>query len=310
MSYTTKPFNDLSLIDDFLSNAISSNDNLNKDFYKTLIPALLQRDINLDHIHIRNQLSIQGLLPHLRGIRLDVEIADNPELGFIENVFDIEPHTGNDSHFPRQNRYYQAKIDSKLMKSGEVDFSKLPNLFVMMITNFDIFHEGYMLYTFRNQCAELPSLPYDDGLVFMYFNTKGTKGGSQALKNVLTYYQDSRETNAVDDTTRKLHSYVAQAKNPELEGFYMTLGEKLDRENARLIKETTEKVTAEVTEKVTNEVTEKVTEKVNHQAIDNLLKSLLSAENTSRSSVISILDGTFPAYKSYFMPLIDKYWKA
>lgn len=284
MSYTTKPFHELSLIDDFLSNAISSDQNINTDFYKTLIPALLQRDIDLSHIHIRNQFAIQGTLPYLRGIRLDVEIGDNPELGVLKNVFDLEPHTQNDSHFPRQNRFYQAKIDSKLMRSGENDFSKLPNLFVMMITDFDIFHEDYMVYTFKNQCVELPSLSYDDGLMFMYFYTKGTKGGSQALKNVLTYYQDSTENNAVDDITRKLHTYVSKVKNPELEDYYMTLGERLDRDNARLIKETTEK------------------------DMYTLLRSL-HEEGYSSKAALSLMKKTYPDYEKQYTAYINEHWK-
>ncbi|MCQ2550387.1 MAG: hypothetical protein MJ134_10165 [Lachnospiraceae bacterium] len=292
MSYTTKPFQELSLIDDFLSNAISSNKDVNEDFYKTLIPALLQRDINLEKIHIRNQYAIQGNTPYYRGIRLDVEISDNPELEFIKNVFDIEPHTRNDSHFPRQNRYYQAKIDSKLMKAGEDDFSKLPNLFVMMITNFDIFHEEYMLYTFRNQCIEVPSVPYDDGLVFMYFNTKGTKGGSQALKNVLTYYQDSQECNAVDDITRKLHTYVSQVKNPELEDYYMTLGQRIDRDNAILIKETTERVTADVTEKNMY-----------------IFLEFLLEENKTKDEALAIMSKKYPQFEDKYTAFINEHWK-
>ena len=30
-----------------------------------------------------------------------------------------------------------------------------------------------MMYTVRNRCEEIPELGYDDGLTFLYFNTKG-----------------------------------------------------------------------------------------------------------------------------------------
>ena len=39
----------------------------------------------------------------------------------------------------------------------------------------------------------MPELKYEDGLKFLYFNTTGTNGGNQALKNLLTYIQESKE---------------------------------------------------------------------------------------------------------------------
>ena len=59
------------------------------------------------------------------------------------------------------------------MKSGETDFEKLPNLYVITITNFDPFGYDYMMYTIKNSCVEEPELEYEDGLRFVYFNTKG-----------------------------------------------------------------------------------------------------------------------------------------
>ena len=73
------------------------------------------------------------------------------------------------------------------MKSGEKDFSALPNLYILTITEEDPFDQHYMIYTVHNQCQEVPELEYNDGLVFYYFNASGTKGGTPAIKAMLNY---------------------------------------------------------------------------------------------------------------------------
>lgn len=138
------------------------------------------------------------------------------------NIYDLEPHLRKETDIPRHNRFYQAKIDSRGLKSGEKDFTKLPNLYVLMILNFDPFGKERMVYTIRNQCEEEPELEYEDGLTFYYFYTGGTYGGNEALKAMLTYMQDSREENATNQATTKLHSYVSRVKIlPEVRNAYM-----------------------------------------------------------------------------------------
>ena len=65
---------------------------------------------------------------------------------------------------PKHNRFYQAKIDSRNLSSGEKDFSNLPNLFVIMITDYDPFGYDYMMYTVHNKCEEILQLEYEDGI--------------------------------------------------------------------------------------------------------------------------------------------------
>lgn len=66
---------------------------------------------------------------------------------------------------------------------------------------------------------------------FIYFNTRGTQGGSTQIKNMLTYIQDSRHENVVDKTTEIVDSLVSRVKNAEeVRGSYMTFGDVIDRE--------------------------------------------------------------------------------
>lgn len=229
MSYTIKPFEDLDIIDDFLMNAVASDAEVGEEFSRTLLTALLQRE--LGKIRVSVQRVIPANIPAQRGIRMDVEVTefdDESEERYIKTIYDIEPNKKKAMNLPKHNRFYQAKIDSRNMKSGETDFLKLPNLFVITITNYDPFGCDYMMYTVENQCKELPELEYEDGLKFIYFNTIGTKGGNSSIKKLLNYIQDSTINNVTDEATQKLHECISKVKVlPEVRSSYMTLEEKI-----------------------------------------------------------------------------------
>ena len=322
MGYTKKTLQELDLIDNFLSNAIASNQEINEQFYQLLLSVLLGK--KLKKIRVLSQQMIPAASPELRGIRMDVEITEYDE-GSVTNVYDLEPHIKDQIHLPRHNRYYQAKIDGRYVKRGLKDFSSIPNLYVITITNYDLFGKDYMMYTVRNKCEEVPELDYDDGLQFIYFYTKGEKGGSQTIKNMLTYIQNSDSKNAVDDATRMIDSYVKKVKNlPEVEAGYMTLGDWIDgikeemaedirkevteEVTERVTEEVTEKVTEEVTERVTEEVTERVTEEVTERTIKSVVEMLQEYCDTKEDIIIKI-QTKFPECAGQAEELVRKYWR-
>lgn len=325
MGYTKRTLQELNLIDDFLSNAVASNEEVNEPFYRLLLSVLLGRE--LKKVRILAQRIIPAATPDLRGIRMDVEITEYDEK-MVTNVYDLEPHLKDGLHLPRHNRYYQAKIDGRYVKRGWKDFSGIPNLYVITITDYDLFGKDYMMYTVRNRCEEIPELEYDDGLQFLYFYTKGKKGGSQAIKNVLTYIQNSDSKNAVDDVTRKMDSYVRKVKSlPEVEEGYMTLGDWIDclkedmeveiREEVtkEVTEKVTERVTEEVTEKVTKEVTEEVTERVTEEvkqdmterAAKAVIETLRELRDT-KENVVARLKTAFPESVVSAEELVERYW--
>ena len=223
---------ELDLIDDFLMNGIANNEKVKEKFFKKLLSVLLEQDIG--KVTVTAQKMIPAIDTDYRGVRLDVEVSEIENENGIErvaNVYDIEPHLRNDTDFPKSNRFRQAKIDSKYMKAGNNEFQNMPGLYVITITNFDIFREDYMLYTFNNSCEEVPDLKYDDGLKFIYFNTKGHKGGSKSIENLLRYIQSSTDNNVVDENTKELSGYVREVKSGEaFKEAFMTIGDHLDRE--------------------------------------------------------------------------------
>ena len=227
MSYIKKPLEELDVIDDFLMNAVATDPEVGEEFCRTILSVLLQKPIG--KIRIVAQRTIPANTPLQRGIRMDVEVEEyigEDEENAEVNIYDIEPHNRDNQFLPKRNRFYQAKIDGRYLKSGDVDFRKLPSLYVITITNYDPFGEGYMMYTIHNRCEEVPELIYDDGLQFIYFNTKGTKGGNAAIYNLLKYIQSSKVDNVSDVATQQLHQYVSRVKvQPETRLEYMRFDE-------------------------------------------------------------------------------------
>ncbi|MCR4792261.1 MAG: hypothetical protein K5871_05895 [Lachnospiraceae bacterium] len=226
-----KNIDDVDLMDDVFMNLVASDPDVGEDFCRILLSVLLQRKIGKVSVHAQRYIHGSGI--GMRGVRLDVEVmeSDPGDDTRAVNVYDIEPHTQNEGHFERSLRFRQAKIDSRYMKTGDKDFSLLPDLYVIFISDFDVFGNDYMLYTIHNKCEEIPDLDYGDGLTFLYFYTKGQKGGSDSIRNMLKYLQNSRNNSAVDDATKEVDRYVTNVRrDPEIRGNYMTLGDRIDWE--------------------------------------------------------------------------------
>ena len=267
MNYTIKPFEELDIIDDFLMNAIAADAEVGERFCRVLLSALLQRKIGKIKVIAQRVLPAQS--PGLRGIRMDVEVTeyDEKDIDFrAKNIYDLEPSRNHSVYLPKHNRFYQAKIDYRNMESGENDFRKLPNLYVITITNYDPFGYDYMMYTIHNKCEEVPELEYEDGLKFIYFNTTGMKGGNVSIKKLLKYLSDSNINNVTDEVTRELHECVSHVRvHPEVRDEYMTLEhkifyERLDAKNEGKIESSIEYILETLSEYGTfsEELTERI----------------------------------------------------
>ena len=164
----------------------------------------------------------------------------------ITTIYDIEPHRDFERDYPKKIRFSQAQIDKNNMLSGNNDFSCMPELFIVNITNYDPFGDDQMVYTFQKKCIEAPEVVYNDGVTILYFNTTGTKGGSDDLKKFLEYLEKSEPEKAVTFATQELQGYVEQIKHDaEIGGNYMTFGDLLDKITAEVAAEAAEKATAE-----------------------------------------------------------------
>ena len=86
-----------------------------------------------------------------------------------------------------------------------------------------------MIYTFENTCKEYPDIENKDGLKYIYFNTTGTKGGTESIKQLLSYLKHSKIENVTNEKLSHIHDYVETVKQAsEVRDRYMTIGEMLD----------------------------------------------------------------------------------
>lgn len=244
MSYTNKTLEELNVLDDFLMNAIVTTPEIGEMFCRTVLSVLLQKKVG--KVKVVSQRMIPPFTPEHRGIRMDVEIQEfeiKEEGKVPASIYDLEPNLRRNIHLPRHNRFYQAKIDARHLKSGEENFVKLPDLYIITITNYDPFGYDYMMYCIKNQCAEISELYYDDGLEFIYFYTGGHKGGNESIKAMLNYFQNSRKENAIDEATREIDRIVEQVRiMPEVRNEYMTLEDIIYYERKEAAEETAKKI--------------------------------------------------------------------
>ena len=146
---------------------------------------------------------------------------------------------------------------------------------MILITDFDLFGKNQMIYTFRQSCMERPDIDYKDGLRLLYFNTKGKEGGSNAIRNMLEYIENSRKDAAVDEATKELNRYVEDIKqNALLKGEYMTLGDLIDYEREEATKATRLADIIELLEGV-GLVSEEISERLGTEQDENRFKYLL-----------------------------------
>lgn len=104
-----KKLEDMNLLDNFLMNIATTDQEVGEKLCRCMLSVLLQRRIG--HVRVISERFIPPYSPEHRGIRLDVEVTDVDECdnNTIARVYDVEPHTDNDMDFPRANRFRQAK---------------------------------------------------------------------------------------------------------------------------------------------------------------------------------------------------------
>ena len=140
-----------------------------------------------------------------------------------------------------------------------------------------------MMYQFQNQCLEVPGLEYRDGLRYIYFNTKGTKGGSPAIRELLHYFQNSTETCVRSETLQRIHEHIKKVKVlPEVREEFMRLDDIIYYEREEAAKETTVQNILDLLEeygKVPEELKEKIAAQDDKETLKDWLKLAARSES-------------------------------
>ena len=148
-------------------------------------------------------------------IKLDVWAVDTDD-----NVYDTEVQKRNTKNLPKRSRYYQAIIDSGLLEAGETDYNKLNNIYIIIITPFDLFGQDEYMYTFKMSCKECSGLDLNDGATRIFLNTKGKKeeNVSKELVELLHYIEKSSEETdrkCQSESIHMLHKKIEKIKSSE-----------------------------------------------------------------------------------------------
>ena len=120
-----------------------------------------------------------------------------------------------------------------------------------------------------------------------------TEGGSEGIKNMLLYIQDSRKKNAVDKATTEVDDYVESVvKSKRMEDTTMTLGYKFDQIHRAGVAEGIAKGSQEATIIAIG------------KSVDMLKKS-----NIGKTDAMGLLNEQYPDYSEVIITKIDEIYK-
>ena len=125
---------------------------------------LLRIILNRDDIRVK-QVQTQRQMKNLLGrdVRLDIDAVDSEG-----QEIDIEVQRADHGAARRRARYYSSILDAHLLKPGDT-FDKLPETYVIFLTENDVLGAGLPLYTIERQITNLGKL-FDDGEHIIYVN--------------------------------------------------------------------------------------------------------------------------------------------
>ena len=208
---------DLNLLDDFLFGSMITHPEVGEKFVREILKTIFGKSFG--KLTVVPQKVYYGADTDKHGARLDVYLEETPPEKSEENaaVYDMEPDKNNDTDavkaLPRRVRFYHAMIDGNSLNSGE-NYKQLKNVFIILITPYDPLDGQRMVYTIRNMCEEMPSLPYEDGARTIFLYTKGTEGNpSKELRELLYYMENTTEENAVNDSLKSIQQMVNLVKH-------------------------------------------------------------------------------------------------
>ena len=163
------------LMDDDFMTVVFDGDNEATEF---LLRILLSRD-DLHVKKVTTQKEKRNLFG--RSVKLDILAEDTKG-----KLYNVEVQRADEGASPKRVRYNQAMLDSHSLKK-KVDFNKLPETYIIFITENDYYGLGQPFYeikrTVKLATTESMYLPFDDGCNIIYVN--GSYRGNDALGKLM-----------------------------------------------------------------------------------------------------------------------------
>ena len=167
---------------------------------------ILQTILDKSSLKLMEQ-RLQKRLPNLHGRALVLDCLCTDEKGLLYN---IEVQNSSAGAIPKRARYHAALMDTHTLKKGE-KFSKLPESYVIFITDKDVLGEGEQLYRIERVIRKSGTL-FKDGSHILYFNT--ARQDDNALGKLA---RDFKEANPKEIQSKVLSHRVASLKEGKLD---------------------------------------------------------------------------------------------
>ena len=167
---------------------------------------ILQTILGKSSLKLKEQ-RLQKRLPNLHGRALVLDCLCTDEKGLLYN---IEVQNSSAGAIPKRARYHAALMDIHTLKKGE-KFSKLPESYVIFITDKDVLGEGEQLYQIERVIRKSGNL-FKDGSHILYFNT--ARQDDNALGKLA---KDLKEANPKEIQSEVLSHRVASLKEGKID---------------------------------------------------------------------------------------------
>ena len=167
---------------------------------------ILQTILDKSSLKLKEQ-RLQKRLSNLHGRALVLDCLCTDEKGLLYN---IEVQNSSAGAIPKRARYHAALMDSYTLKKGE-KFYKLPESYVIFITDKDVLGEGEQLYQIERVIRKSGSL-FQDGSHILYFNT-----AIQSDNTLGKLARDFKEANPKEIQSEVLSHRVASLKEGKLD---------------------------------------------------------------------------------------------
>ena len=167
---------------------------------------ILQTILDKSSLKLMEQ-RLQKRLPNLHGRALVLDCLCTDEKGLLYN---IEVQNSSAGAVPKRARYHAALMDTHTLKKGE-KFSKLPESYVIFITDKDVLGEGEQLYQIERVIRKSGNL-FKDGSHILYFNT--SRQDDNALGKLA---RDFKEANPKEIQSDVLSHRVSSLKDGKLD---------------------------------------------------------------------------------------------
>ena len=199
---TRKPFEDLSIADDFMFCKVMEHESLCKEFLEMLFSAKIEK---ITYLSSQNSITTNS---GAKTVRLDVLVKDQ-----AGTSYDIEMQVANQYNLPKRMRYYQAALDISFLDQG-YSYKTLNDSFIIFICLFDPIGKNRAIYTFENICIEDKTVPLRDGTKKIILNANAfNTTDNKDLQGFLQYVKTGKITT---DYTGRIEQMIQTVKQNEL----------------------------------------------------------------------------------------------